>query len=174
MAFSLNDPEPQTVGAANGPDLENPKNLEDVIRKHDDLKAGAEAVASAKRGRGRPRKNPGPSGLGAGGGGAPARADLPPDLFTADSVRPFVELPFGLSNVWLKTDAFSLDARESDTLSHQGALVANLYAPGWNPKAVALAALALGFASIATKKLIAYMGERAEKLKAQQASGNAT
>lgn len=151
------------MGEVTADGLENPSNLTDVLAKRDVLKADGEV----KRGRGRPRKNLGSSGVGPGGGGSAARPDLPPDLFTADSIRPFIELPFGLSNVWLKTDAFSLDPRESDTLSHQGALVANLYAPGWNPKAVALTAFALGFASIATKKLMIYMGERAEKKKAE-------
>lgn len=155
------------MGAADQDRLSNPKNLADVLEKHDDLRAGAEAVA-AKRGRGRPRKNPGPSGLGTGGGGASPRSDVPPDLFTPDSIRPFVELPFGLSNVYCKTDCFTLDPRESDTLSHSGALVANLYAPGWNPKAVALAAFGLGFASIFTKHLMMYLGERADKRRREE------
>ena len=150
------------VGSTDQNGLDNPSNLADVLKKRDELRA----VADVKRGRGRPRKNPAgpaPGGVGSTGG----RGDVPPDLFTADSVRPFAELPFGVANVWFKTDAFALDPRESDTLSHQGALVANLYAPGWNPKAVALAAFALGFASIATKKLMVYLGERAEKKKAE-------
>lgn len=149
------------VGPTDQNGVDNPINLADVLKKRDELRA----VADVKRGRGRPRKNPAAPG-GPAGGPAARGADVPPDLFTADSVRPFAELPFGVANVWFKTDAFTLDPRESDTLSHQGALVANLYAPGWNPKAVAMAAFALGFASIATKKLMVYMGERAEKKKA--------
>lgn len=156
-----------SVDTSNADDLGNPKNLGDVLQKHAELRAGAEAVA-VKRGRGRPPKNPGqvgtqkPSARPADGGGMAA------DLFTSDTVRPFVELPFGLAGVWFKTDAFRLEPRESDNLANQGAMVANLYAPGWNPKAVALAAFALGFAAIATRKTIQFMGELAEKKKAEK------
>lgn len=139
--------------------LENPNNLADVLKKRDELKT----ISDVKRGRGRPRKDSIQGGTGTSGKGSDVSAPIPADLFTADSIRAFIELPFGLSNIWLKTRAFSLDKIESDTLSHQGALVCNLYAPGWNPKAVALTAFALGFASIATNKLLVYFGEQKEK-----------
>ena len=153
-----------TMGPVDAGGVGDPKNLADVLKKHADLKAGAEAVA-IKRGRGRPPNASKPGGTPKPAASAGGGADLPSNLFTPDSVRPFVELPFALGNVWFRTEQFTLDPRESDTLAVQGALVANLYAPGWNPKAVALAALALGFASISSKKFLQYLGERAEKKK---------
>lgn len=160
-----NVPGPEAMGGPDADSLANPKNLADVLQKHADLKAGAESVA-IKRGRGRPPKNPGQPGPAKSPQlPRPGGSDIPADLFTAETVRPFVELPFGLAGVWFKTDQFRLDTRESDALSNQGALVANLFAPGWNPKAVALAAFSLGFAAIATRKLMGYLGERATKSK---------
>lgn len=166
MASSDNVLGNKEMGPVDGDGLAAPRDVADVLDKHKELRAGAEAAA--QRGRGRPRKDGKPAG-----GVRPAvrpsdGGDVPPDLFTPDTVRPFMELPFGIGNVWFKTDAFTLDKYESDTLSRQGSLVANLYAPGWNPKAVALTALALGFASISTKKLMVFLGERAEKKKREE------
>ncbi len=162
MAFSPDAPATDKVASTDKDGLAAPNDVADVLQKHGELRAGAESAA--KRGRGRPRNDGRPVGT-VKPAARPAGGDVPADLFSADSVRPFAELPFGIANVWFKSNAFTLDPIESDTLSRQGALVANLYAPGWNPKAVALSAFALGFASIATKKLMVYLGEVAEKKK---------
>lgn len=148
--------EPEKLGSPSPNDLESPTDIAGVIGKHERLKT--EAVPG-KRGRGRPK------GSGAGAVGGSGGGDIPADLFTADTIRPFTELPFAFGNVWFKTRQFTLDPIESDTLARQGALVANLYSPGWNPKAVALIAFSLGFATIAAKKFMAYAGERSEALK---------
>lgn len=154
MAFGASDvPTTEKLGDADAPDLENPTDLPGIVKKHERLKSDAVA---GKRGRGRPKGSTTAKSVG------PVGDEIPTDLFSADSVRPFTELPFAFGNIWFKTRQFTLDPIESDTLARQGAMVANLYAPGWNPKAVALIAFSLGFATIAAKKFMAYAGERSE------------
>jgi len=159
MAFGASDvPATEKLGEADAPDLENPTDLPGIVKKHERLKS--EAVAG-KRGRGRPKGSTSTKQVG------PVGDEISTDLFSPDSVRPFTELPFAFGNIWFKTRQFTLDPIESDTLARQGAMVANLYAPGWNPKTVALVAFSLGFATIAAKKFMAFAGERAEKIKNQ-------
>lgn len=154
----------QTMGTVSGDDLQSPKDLPGILKKHDDLKAEA---TQQKRGRGRPRKDGGITGGG-------QRSEIQPvaEIFTPESIRPFVELPFTLSSVWFRSDVVLLEDREAETLSIQGATLANLYAPGWNPKAVALVAFSLGFMTIATGKIFALIGERQAQKRAEQEKQN--
>jgi len=145
---------------ANQNNLEGPKDLPGILQKHADLRADA---TQPKRGRGRPRKDGSTSS-------AISRADVrEPDgipLFSADTVRPFIELPYMLGSVWFQSDTLLLEEREAQTLASQGASLANLYAPGWNPKAVALVSFSLAFLTISTSKILALIGERAARKKA--------
>lgn len=143
------------MGTVGPDDLQSPKSFEGILKKHDELKT----ESTQKRGRGRPRKD----------GTAPApRRDVGEpapvvEIFTPETIRPFVELPFTLASVWFRSDVVRLEDRESQTLAIQGATLANLYAPGWNPKAVALVAFSLGFATIASGKVFALLGEKKAK-----------
>jgi hypothetical protein len=143
------------VGQAGPDDLQNPKSLDGILKKHEELKA----ESTQKRGRGRPKKD--------GSATTPGTKGVEPgpvvEVFSPDTIRPFVELPFTLASVWFRSDVVRLEDRESQTLAIQGATLANLYAPGWNPKAVALVAFSLGFATIASGKVFALLGEKKAK-----------
>lgn len=142
-------------------DLENPNSASDLLRKHEELKSGAETAVKRKRGR--------PSNADRAARGGPDVATAPPDIFTPESVRPFTDLPFAVASIWTRSESFYLQDEESKTLAHQGSIVANLYAGGWNPRAVALVMFAFGFATLAAKKTMTYLGEQKEKQGAENA-----
>lgn len=156
MLFSPKDAKPApAVGEPDGDALDNPKNPADVLQKHAALKADAQA---GKRGpRGPYKKNKPPTA----GGADPGNGPVPLDLFKGKALEPVVAAPFKILGVVLKSDAFDLDDVEKKDLADQGALVANLYAPNWNPKAVALTAFSLAFLAITAEKFVAYKGEKA-------------
>jgi hypothetical protein len=140
------------------------------------LPSSFEGIKQKHKGRGRPigsktganarRDNPPPQSR-------PAPPPMP--LFTPESVKPLVSLPFNLACVKTGFDGFLLREDETAVLCATGATVFNEWVTV-DPKLVALIMFSISIMSISAEKALLFhrwTREIAEERKRREAEGNA-
>lgn len=118
-----------------------PKNLDELNRKRRGTKPGSTRGPYHKA-NGRPTP-------------APAVAAPSAAMFTPESVRPLVSLPFNMAFVKTGFEGFTLSEGEAATLSSTGAMVFNSWV-AVDPKWLALITFSLSLASISVEKTMLY------------------
>lgn len=93
-------------------------------------------------------------------------------VFTPESLRPLVCLPYDLAFVKTGWTGFPLTDNEASTLSHTGAMVANEWLQV-DPKWVALITFSLSLASITAAKIVGYKKALVEFTAQQEAAKKA-
>jgi len=153
---SPSSPNPEGSGAL-------PKNIGELKAKRD--------ARGVKSGATRGKYNKGAREPGA----APVQMEAPIPVFTPESLRPLVCLPFDLAFTKTRYTGFPLTDNEASTLSHTGAMVANQWVQ-IDPKWVALITFGLSLVSITSAKIVGYRmallaveEEKAKKLAEEKA-----
>jgi hypothetical protein len=88
-------------------------------------------------------------------------------LFTADSCRALVGLPFTLAAAYTKSEAWNLEEGEESALASPCASTLNEFFPQASPKWAALTAFCLAMASIVGKKYLIFKEETRKNAEAE-------
>lgn len=90
----------------------------------------------------------------------PVQATVLPALFTPETCRALVRLPFDVAGVALQSKSWTLDEDETEMVAGPCAETLNVWFPEADPKWAALTALSFAILTVASKKYIMFQEER--------------